>query len=85
MILNIPQAEKRCSQADVGEGSFCDGPHNCGLPRPSESVELENQRPFEIFGPPLDFVQRGFLQAIASIPVLISKTAIQDDSIGFDI
>ena len=89
MILDIPQVEEQRSQAVVGEGSFCNVLRNCGLLRPSKSVEPENQIPSEIFSPSLDLIQRGFLRAIALIPVLISSvsvmTVIQNDRIGFDI
>ena len=89
MILNIPQVEEQCSQAVVGKGLFCNVLRNCGLLRPSKSVEPENQIPSKIFSPSLDLIQCGFLCAIASIPVLISSvsamTVIQDDCIGFDI
>ena len=87
MILNTPQAEEQRSQAVISKGLFCNGLRNCGLLRPSKSIEPENQIPFEIFSPSLDLIQCGFLRAIALIPVLISSvsamTVIQDDHIGF--
>ena len=88
-ILDIPQVEEQRSQAVISKGSFCNVLHNCGLLRPSKSVEPENQIPSEIFSPSLNLIQHGFLCAIALIPVLINSVSammvIQDDRIGFDI
>lgn len=71
----------------VGKDLFLDDLRDVdlrGLPNPSESVEPENRKLFEILGPPLGLVKRGFLQAIPSIPVS-TTTTMQDERIGIGV
>ena len=91
-ILDAPRAEKRGTQTAVGEQPFCDRLRDRGLSRPSESIEPEDGRPFEILDPALNLIQHTLsspLETPSPIPMPMScpmrpMATIQNQFIGFE-
>ena len=80
-----PLEQKKDAPKHVCEHPFCSGLRDCGFPCPRESIEPEDRRLVEIFGPPLDFVQHALpssFKAAAPVPMSIfgplrTTTAVQ--------